>query len=429
MYLCAGCALLGLAAYVICVKAGKKKDAGVYFLILALSGVFGVLAALSGDERETAQEEEILRPQPGEGDVQKDYLLDAEGLFLQEPYRVVVENRHLTKRELEELFLQATDELEQTFLGENRSLDHISKNVVPVDSVLEGRVFVSWSFDSYEEVNLAGELQTEALAAEGSLVEVTATLLYEQVEAVHSFTMMVYPPEKSAREQFFDALSDALAAQNAGTDETLSLPTEAAGYRLHWQRKRKSGQYTMLLLGLCACAATAVGKKRDAKKAGQKREELLLAQYPQVLSELSLLLGAGMTVSHAWERIVLSYESRLASQGKGACASPAYEEMRITYHQMKDGVGERSAYEQFGQRLNLQVYRKFATLLVQNLRKGTAGLGRLLDREVQEAFEARESLVKKRGEELETKLLLPMMLMLGLVIVIIMIPAIASFQL
>ena len=77
----------------------------------------------------------------------------------------------------------------------------------------------------------------------------------------------------------------------------------------------------------------------------------------------------------------------------------------------------------------MQVYRKFATLLVQNLRKGTAGLSRLLETEVQEAFAAQESLAKKRGEELETKLLLPMMLMLGLVIVMIMIPAIASFQL
>ena len=48
--------------------------------------------------------------------------------------------------------------------------------------------------------------------------------------------------------------------------------------------------------------------------------------------------------------------------------------------------------------------------------------------EMQDAFDARESDAKKRGEELQTKLLLPMMLMLGLVIVIIMIPAIAGFQ-
>ena len=107
---------------------------------------------------------------------------------------------------------------------------------------------------------------------------------------------------------------------------------------------------------------------------------------------------------------------------------PVYEEMRITYHQIKDGLGERRAYEQFGERIQLQAYRRFATLLVQNLRKGTTGLSKLLEKELQDAFDAQESYAKKRGEELQTKLLLPMMLMLGLVIVIIMIPAIASFQ-
>ena len=102
--------------------------------------------------------------------------------------------------------------------------------------------------------------------------------------------------------------------------------------------------------------------------------------------------------------------------------------MRITYYQIKDGVGERHAYEQFGERIGLQVYRRLATLLVQNLRKGTTGRSKLLEKEMQDAFDAQENFAKKRGEELQTKLLLPMMLMLGLVIVIIMIPAIANFQ-
>ena len=148
-----------------------------------------------------------------------------------------------------------------------------------------------------------------------------------------------------------------------------------------------------------------------------------------MLSQMALLLGAGMTVSHAWERMVTSYENRCAQQIGAWQEVPVYEEMRITYHQMKDGLGERLAYEQFGERIGLQVYRRLATLLVQNLRKGTAGLSRLLEKEMQNAFDEQESYTKKRGEELQTKLLLPMMLMLGLVIVIIMIPAIASFQL
>ena len=125
MYVCAGTVLVGLAAYLVCVKKGKRQELGIYFLILAVSGAFGVLVCLEEKGAQTGTPEEILRPQPGEGDMQKDYLLDVEDLVVQEPYRVVVENRHLTKRELQELFAEALAQLEEVFLGENESLEHI----------------------------------------------------------------------------------------------------------------------------------------------------------------------------------------------------------------------------------------------------------------------------------------------------------------
>ena len=427
MYLCIGVLLAGLVAYGICAKMGKRKEAGIYFLIMAISGIFGVLVCFGDESSDISQEDEIERPQPGSDAQEEDYVLSVEDLSIREPYRVTVENRHLTKRELDELFEQATEELEQTFLGENDSLDHIVHNVILTDSVMDDRVDVSWSFDSYEAVNLSGELQKEALVKEGTLVQVTATLEYEEMQIDHHFSMMVYPPQKTVREQFYERLEQDLKTRNRGTDAVLELPKEVEGHELVWEKQSHNTPYTVLLLGLCAVAGVAIGRKEDLRKAKKKRDAQLMAEYPEMLSQMALLLGAGMTVSNAWERIVISYENRCAGQA-AVCGQPVYEEMRITYHQMKDGLGERLAYEQFGERLGLQVYRRLATLLVQNLRKGTTGLSKLLEKEMRDAFDAQESDAKKRGEELQTKLLLPMMLMLGLVIVIIMIPAIAGFQ-
>ena len=427
MYLCIGVLLAGLVAYGICAKMGRRKEAGIYFLIMAISGLFGVLVCCGDESSDISQEDEIERPQPGSDALEEDYVLSVEELSIREPYRVTVENRHLTKRELDELFEQATEELEQTFLGENDSLDHIVHNVILTDSVMDDRVDVSWSFDSYEAVNLSGELQKEALVKEGTLVQVTATLEYEEMQIDHHFSMMVYPPQKTVREQFYERLEQDLKTRNRGTDAVLELPKEVEGHKLVWEKQSQNTPYTVLLLGLCAVAGVAIGRKEDLRKAKKKRDAQLMAEYPEMLSQMALLLGAGMTVSNAWERIVISYENRCAGQA-AVCGQPVYEEMRITYHQMKDGLGERLAYEQFGERLGLQVYRRLATLLVQNLRKGTTGLSKLLEKEMRDAFDAQESDAKKRGEELQTKLLLPMMLMLGLVIVIIMIPAIAGFQ-
>ena len=52
-----------------------------------------------------------------------------------------------------------------------------------------------------------------------------------------------------------------------------------------------------------------------------------------------------------------------------------------------------------------------------------------MEQEAESALEDRKALAKKMGEEAGTKMLLPLMMMLGIVIAIIMVPAILSFNL
>jgi hypothetical protein len=74
-------------------------------------------------------------------------------------------------------------------------------------------------------------------------------------------------------------------------------------------------------------------------------------------------------------------------------------------------------------------YRKFGNLLAQNLRKGSRGLTRLLEQEAEDAFEERKSMARKLGEEAGTKMLFPMILMLGAVMLILAFPAMRSMEL
>ena len=74
----------------------------------------------------------------------------------------------------------------------------------------------------------------------------------------------------------------------------------------------------------------------------------------------------------------------------------------------RDGVGERKAYENFGNRCALWQYKRLASLLTQNLRKGSSELTELLSKESELAMEQRRNLAKRLGEEAGTKLLLPM---------------------
>lgn len=100
--------------------------------------------------------------------------------------------------------------------------------------------------------------------------------------------------------------------------------------------------------------------------------------------------------------------------------------MLKTWFEMQDGMGERKAYENFGRRCCQPQYRKFASLLMQNVRKGTRGMQQLLDAEAEEAFQQRKAYARQLGEEAGTKLLLPMGLMLVLVFAILLLPAMLS---
>lgn len=101
----------------------------------------------------------------------------------------------------------------------------------------------------------------------------------------------------------------------------------------------------------------------------------------------------------------------------------------MTARQLQNGGSPGKAFGEFGRRIGLHSYMKLGNLLEQNIRKGTKGLGELLQAEVYQALEERSHQIRRRGDEISTRLLIPMFMMFGVVIVIILIPAFQSFAL
>ena len=133
-------------------------------------------------------------------------------------------------------------------------------------------------------------------------------------------------------------------------------------------------------------------KKKEKKK---RESEEMRRDYPQIINRFSLYIGAGMSVRNAWQRITEDYRKNKERTGR----RKAYEEMIYTENQMKNKAAESECYEEYGIRCGLSVYRRFGTLLSQNLRKGSKGLSELLKRETGEMFEERKKQARKLGEE------------------------------
>lgn len=157
----------------------------------------------------------------------------------------------------------------------------------------------------------------------------------------------------------------------------------------------------------------------------KKREQQMIADYPEIITGLTVLTGAGLALPQAWIRLAEEYEGTRDTRG----IRWAYEEMVVTARQIQNGISPGRAFAEYGRRVGIHVYIKLGNLLEQNMKKGTKGLSDMLRAEAYQAFEERKHQVRRAGEEISTKLLIPMFMMFGVVLIIILVPAIQSFSL
>ena len=362
----------------------------------------------------------LIRPENGEGD-RKEKL---EVWIGEEPYsiEVTVRERPKTEAETAEELQKAEDGMELLFLGENQDLEHITEKV-NMPSVYPGTdIAIQWYLNSWEYISVDGTVKNEGFTR-AEQVEVTAVLSLEDQTVSWDRTVGVCPLENPDDKALIRILSWKMEDTQKEDTETVELPEQAAGKSIIWYPEK---DHTWLMLaGLTACAVCAMmlGQQKEEEKALAEREKRMKLAYPDIVSRLSLYMSAGISSRKAWERIAAGYRNRTSGP-----VNEAYEEMCTTLYEMQNGVPESIAYEKFGARCRLPSYLKLGALLSQNLRKGTRNLSALLEEESREAFENRKAKEKKLGEECESRLLFPMLLMLLTILVMVMYPAVTSFQ-
>ena len=200
------------------------------------------------------------------------------------------------------------------------------------------------------------------------------------------------------------------------------LPPEWNGRTLEWSRQEDRSGALLASLSLFAAFAVMMKKTREKQEQEIKRAEQLLMDYPGMVMKFALLIQAGMTVRKAFRKMAADYRRRTPDAGRYA-----YEAMAAACYEMDSGISETEAYRRFGERCGQMKYKTFSTLLIQNLQKGTRRMADILEKEALEAWDERKRKARILGEAAATKLLVPMVLMLAVVMAVIMIPAFLSF--
>lgn len=412
--------------------SGRKKQAGRSYYAkkiadcMLLTAVMALASAgvyLTVDRAETVVEDNRLeRPGYGMGDREEELTVQLEGETQPVQMTVTVQGRKYSASQVEELLEKGRESLEQNLRGDNPSLDQVREKLNFPTALEDGAVTVEWMTMPYGMIDDNGQIIGEP-DEQGSIVEIQATLTCQEQELMYETAVCVYPPVLSEQEQLWQAVEDEVERvnQEGAEQEMLELPSQVEGRSITWLRQPQ--QLFPLLLALTVVLPLCLWLQRDQKIRQQARERKLqmTLDYSELMWKMTMLLGAGLTIRGTFSRIAAEYKRNRTGQKRYA-----YEELLFTCSEMRSGVPERTAYENFGRRCDLPQYVKLGSLLSQNLKKGSKGLASMLEKEASSSMEERQNMARKLGEQAGTKLLFPMAMMFGVVLIVLMVPAFLS---
>jgi hypothetical protein len=408
--------------------------------ILILFDLLSVLGQISpSEELNLLENKYLVRPDYGEGNTEVVLNVTARqtkggetndelDIFRFSKVTINVKERMHTQKEMAPLFEEAIRYLEEDMLGDNESKELIYSNLNFSEEIPGTSITVDWKPEDVNLIKADGTVCNDEIATEGTNTTVKMVLRYYDQQVEHSVFIRIRPKLFSEKDILIKKLEEAVtaAATVSKVESQLELPITLDNYHISWQETESNNGLSLLLLGIFIAILVWIMGDKELEKQMKKRKEQMLLDYPEIINKFTLLVNAGMTVKQAWYKIVTDYSDRylLNSTQKRY----AYEEMLTTSRELKLGLPENVAYEQYGRRIGLISYTKFGSLISQNLKKGNKGFTELLMKEAEEAFVERKEIAKRLGEEAGTKLLIPMMVMLIIVFLIIMIPAFWSFR-
>ena len=403
-------------------KRRKKRKKGQLAPVACMIGSLILSAALSfanKGQSPISGEGRILRE--GYGGEDKEYPILIDGLEAEKvPIMVTVGAQAYTEKEADAAFTQAMELMEERIRAQNPSLMEVRSDLTLPGYWGEG-IRLRWHSSDMEIMDSSGKLNKEVESEQmvTLMLELSAGLYRQNYE----IPVRVLPPVRTPSEEQIAGFLKELKKQEQEqqTQTYFSLPGTYKGKALKYEAEKSSDYGAIIIIGVLMAILLAAKGQNEAKQKNQKRERELLLDYSDLLSKIMVLTGAGLTVRNAWGQMVKDYETGL-ELGKQK-QRPAYEEMRKTYYQMQSGMAEGEAYRQFGRRCRLQPYLKLSGLLEQNRKAGTKNIRAIFQAEMADALEQRKNLARRLGEEAGTKLLLPLFLMLGIIMTMVMVPA------
>ncbi|MGP1432974.1 MAG: type II secretion system F family protein [Catonella sp.] len=399
-------------------RAFDKKQKLIILISLLLT-VLGIVAGLIYDSRLKNEEvKKFIRPKSYENPTNISFELEVDGVDTDEKinYTGQVDVKKLSENEIDNYLNKALEETEKNMFREGESKEKVITGINIEPKLPENPVDISFSTDESEVLFENGDINFE-LVKEKRKVIVKILTSYEEREKEKYIDIIVFPKALTEEERLKNAVTEKInLALLSSENEIVEIPNEVEGHmvRAFFPKKEITGSIAGFAIVLIICLFVVFNE--DNKKKIKEREEELKNGYTEFVGRFVILLGAGLGILAVWKKLEKGFTSNKSLN----------EEIRFTLWEIGNGKTEREAYENFGRRIGGTQYAKFVSVINQSLKLGSGQLLKRLEAESEAAMFERRNNAKVMGEVADTKLLLPMMIQLVLIMLVIMVPAIMA---
>lgn len=341
-----------------------------------------------------------------EGSVEKDFSFS-------------VPARDYTPEEAEALLSSALSQVESAYEG----------SVIASDLSLPqkaGAVRLSFSSLTPSLMRSDGTLQASpGQERQTILLQVRASLAGTRKEAV--LKLYLASAQELSLSERADLLIESIQGGRYTGQESLALPSQTEqGDAASFTREKSDAKYLWVILFLLIPGIVLVSQNSKYKQLWKTRLQKIDAAFPEFLEELSIVMGAGMSLTLAFQRLASDYRKERARSGE---LDPLYEEVGKTGRELSQGVSMREALDHLSARVPLKEVRQFTSLLCQSMKRGDRYMLEKLREMSRHAQKTRSQNVRRKMEEADTRLLFPLVLMLIAVLMMVLTPALLTMGL
>lgn len=194
----------------------------------------------------------------------------------------------------------------------------------------------------------------------------------------------------------------------------------ASGEKISWEVEERSDSNCMAILVVTVMAAFCIYRKRFSalEKQSRMQRESVMRQLPEFVNRLVLLLNAGLVLTSAFER---SVEESFAEGSRDE--DYFYGKLREIYVLCTTtNASMHVEFRKMAKESGIRELMRVSNIISDNIRKGVELTGKL-QAESELLWVSRKKSCEEKGRLAETKLTLPLMIFLMVLIIITVAPA------